>query len=222
MKYVHPEINCIFDSDNNTVNTIVIENQSFFTSVITDIRNQIDGKSGNSVISKNDKPILFEKYAEILDRFVPFEINRKNLISKIISEVEKEALSPEHYEETMSLLSNLECYLYNLSLDMDCCIDNTKLSISSIIKASAPEIRDDYDSLGEKILDYMEIVRRFEKDKIFFFVNLRSYINDKDMELFMESAISHGFNVIMIDNKEYKRCDYEKRLIIDENLCEII
>ncbi len=222
MKFVHPEINYLFNTENDKVNTIIIENQSFFTSIIADISNQINGDSGKSVLSENDELIPFEKNAEIIDRFIPFDLNKKSLVTKITGLLEKSSANEEFYEKTMVLLGELEKFLYELSYDIDCTIDFPKLSVSSIIKAASPELRDDYENLGEKILDYMEYVKRFEKNKTFFIINLRSYMNDTQIEFFMKSVISHGLDVIMIDNKANLKCQWEKRLIIDSDLCEIV
>ena len=43
MKFTHPAINRVFDTDTDKVNSLIIENQQLFSDVIKDIRNQIDG-----------------------------------------------------------------------------------------------------------------------------------------------------------------------------------
>ncbi len=222
MMFVHPEINYLFDTEIQQVQTLVIENQMFFFKLLTQIAEQIDGLDGKCVLSENDTPIPFSKNAEILDRFVPFDINRKPLLTKITSVLEKTAMIAEHYEKTMTILTELEKYLDEIAFSSDCSITFPKLSVSGIIKSASPELPDDYENLGEKILDYMELVREFDRRKLFFTVNLRSYISDADAELFMKSVISHGFHLIMLENKVYECSAYEKRLIIDSDLCEII
>lgn len=90
---------------------------------------------------------LISSYVEILDVFVPFEINRKSLLNKITAALEKNATTPEHYEETMHFL--------------------------------------------------------------------------REFELFAKNVISCGYNILMIESTAKKKIDIEKRLIIDEDLCEI-
>lgn len=50
-----------------------------------------------------------------------------------------------------------------------------KMNIGSILKAAGLEFCDDYDSDLERFLDYMEITREIDRDKLFLFANLRSF-----------------------------------------------
>ena len=121
----------------------------------------------------------------------------------------------------MEMISSTERYLSSLAEAFDCNLTFGKISPSSIIKASGLEIIEDYTSLPEKLLDYFELVREFEREKVFFTVNLRSYLNVRDVESFFESIVLHDFSVIMFENKEYSKNKWENRLILDEDWCII-
>jgi len=68
----------------------------------------------------------------------------------------------------------------------------------------------------------MELVTEFEKRKMFITINMRSFVEDDEMEKFAETAIMHGYDIIAIENCAYKKLKNENRLIIDEDLCEIM
>lgn len=221
MTFYTPEISTYFDTSISYINTIILENQSQYVRIVTDIINQINGYDGKSVISENGKIVSFEKHCEVLDKFFPFEINRKPLLTKIASVLEKNAVSAEYYERTMQLTADFERLLGELSFSLPCDIIYPKLTISSLIRAVAPELRDEYACISEKILDYMELVREFDRNKLFFTVNLRCFLSNDEARLFIKDVISHGFHLIMFENREYPKCPEEKRLIIDEDLCEI-
>lgn len=89
------------------------------------------------------------------------------------------------------------------------------------MKSAAPELRDDSSDLCEKLLDYFELVREFDRDKLFVLVNFRSYVSDDKFELFAQSVLSHGYRVFLIESSERKRASTENRLLIDKDLCEI-
>ncbi len=221
MMFVHPEINRLFDTRQPRVNSVVIENPSFFLRIMTDIYSQINGNDGDGVLSENDTPISFSKNAELLDHFVPFELNQRALLTKIASVLEKTALQAEFYSETMQLLRECENQLTRWAFERSCDVIFPKLSVASLIKCAGPELREEYDSLAEKILDYIELVHEYDRRKLFFTVNLRAYLTQGETELFMESILSHQFHVLMLENREYPRCSHERRLIIDNDLCEI-
>lgn len=221
MKFVYPEIDCIFDADCGIINTLIIESPNLMYSLVKDIRDQLSGLDGRSVLSEGDKIISIEKRLELIDRFIPFDMNGKALISKITADIEKKAVSDEWYPLTAELMSRAESLLSNLAFDYSCNIEFTKVNIGSLIKASGVEICDDYASLGEKIIDYFELIHEFIGKKLFVTVNLRSYISDSETELFMETALAHEFQILMIENCEHKRLPQEKRLIVDGDLCLI-
>ena len=201
--------------------TLVIENPGLFRALITDIQAQLYGMEGRAVLSLNGKSLPLSKNLELLDRFIPFDLNTKTLITKINADLEKKAVSDEYYPETLNVLGQLEKLLTDLSFDYPCGIEFPKLSAGAVLKAAGVEICDDYDSLGEKILDYFQLVNDLVGRKLFITVNLRSYFSDMETQLFMKTVASHGFDVIMIESFEHARLDEEKRLIIDADLCLI-
>lgn len=221
MIYRHQYFDSAITTCNGKVNTVVIENAAAFAEILRDIASSIEGNSEQSVLFDRDKMLSFSTSAELLSSFFSFEVNRKTLLNKITASLEKEALLPENYQMTMEMISSTERYLSSLAEAFDCNLTFGKISPSSIIKASGLEIIEDYTSLPEKLLDYFELVREFEREKVFFTVNLRSYLNVRDVESFFESIVLHDFSVIMFENKEYSKNKWENRLILDEDWCII-
>ena len=220
MNFCFPGISGVFQTNIPYVNTAVIENQKLFCSLISDIALQIEGFNGTAVLSDGDRILNFAKNAELLTAFVPFELNKKSLINKIASALERESVNPDNYNETMQLMAEIEKYLDVLAESFDCNLAFSKVTPSSVIKSAGIEIVDDYDSIAEKVIDYMELVREFDCNKLFITVNMRSYIDDHDAELFMKTCIDHEYSLLMIENTEYKRLPFEKRITIDSDLCE--
>ena len=221
MKLAFPGINNVFDTEIELVNSIVIENQSLFYYFIEDINAQINGFEGKAVVSDDNKILSPNKSTELLTQFIPFEINKKSHLNKIISELEKKAISNEFYAQTVDLMGRFEKLLTDISFDLSCDLNYTKIDIGALIKSAGVEINPDYTCLAEKIIDYFELVTEFETVKLFVTVNLRSFISDNEASEFMKTALSHEFNLIMIESSEHSLLPYEKRYIIDADLCEI-
>lgn len=221
MKYCHPFFDAAIVTGLDKVNTIVVENASAFSELLRDISSSVEGNDEQSLLYSNGKTLSFSSNAELLSSFFPFELNKKTLLTKIASALEKQALTAERYEGCMKLMSATEAFLYSLADSFDCNLSFGKISPSSIIKASGLEIVDDYTSLPEKLLDYFETVREFEREKLFFTVNLRSFLSDDEAEKFFQSVVMHQFSVIMFENKDYPTSKWEKRLILDSDLCTI-
>ena len=221
MKLTFKDLNAVFDTGILAVNSLVIENGPLFRTLLQDVVEQIEGRAGDSVLSLDNRPIDIAKNLEILDRFVPFEINKKTLLNKIMSSLEKTAMNEEHFENTQRLLSEIEMWADNIAFSELCDIICTKISVSTLIRSIGIELRDDYAGLGEKLLDYMELVREYDREKLFLAVNLHSYFSPDEMELFLRSVISKGFHVFLLDSADSYKADCERRVIVDEDLCEI-
>ena len=140
-------------------------------------------------------------------------------MTKIVSSLEKRTQLPEHYENTVKLLSGIEKYVIDLTVDFPCDLIYNKLNISSVLKAVGIEIADDSGSLAEKILNYMELVREFEGDKLFITVNLRMFIEDGEARPFLESVLMHKYNLLMLEGTSHAVLPEEKRYTVDNDLC---
>lgn len=220
MKFVFPAIDHVFDVDNGQFHTLVIENQSLFSQLLQDIHQQMEGGDGQGVLSDADAPIAFSRYADVIDVFVPFSLNRKPLLSKISAALEREAVDEAHYEQSLQLLQAVETLLDDIAFRFPCDLVFPKLSIAGILKSAGIELKDDYKSIGERVIDYMELVTAFDRSKLFFTVNMRSFIADEEMALFVETALSHGFQLLSLESCDHPRLKNEARWTIDKDLCE--
>ena len=72
---------------------------------------------------------------------------------------------------------------------------------------------------AERLLDYMELVREFDRPKLFITVNMRSFLSDEIIEKFLKTAINHEHKLLMIESKGYLLLKHEKRLTVDQDLC---
>ncbi len=212
----------IIDCGNSAyINSVVIESPRLLCEVLMDLECQIQGDDGKSVVSENDKVLPTAKCLEVHTRFVPFELNQKNLINKATAKLIEIALDEENYMQSSELVGDLERYLMNLSIGLTGSIDTSKVSIENLIKNSGLTFVDDYSLLSEKLLDYFELVREYDQDKIFVLLNLRSFLSTNELQQFVDEILLRRFQVVLIESTEYSLLDKEKRLLIDDSLCEI-
>lgn len=220
MKLVYKNMGHILRFDGDSVNELVVENRKMFFELVNNMTMQADGLHGDCVLSIADKPVEFSKYADLTVQFAPFQLNRKNLLTKLCSALEKNAVSAENYMKTEELLSTLERYILELAEELPFEINCRKLAVGPIIRALAPEIEEDDKSAIEKIFAYMELVRELDSDRLFIMVNMRTYFSDEVMGSFAESACLHDFKVLLLESTAYDRLNHTKRFVIDADLCE--
>lgn len=221
MKFVYPEIDRVFDTEGDKVPTLVIENQPLLYRLLDDIRSQTEGEDGKSAVSDKGKVLQTAKSAELITELVGFTLNKRQLINKAASSLEKEVMSGELYGEAMELIGELNAFLSKAAFELDGDICFPGISFSSLIKSSGMEFREDYASLPEKLLDYFELVEKYDRKKLFIIYDMRSLVSDKEVELFLESVVQRCYNVLMIESSERERLPLEERYIVDSSLCEI-
>ena len=107
-----------------------------------------------------------------------------------------------------------------MSLNFDTEIECHDISFQQILKAAELTVVDEYSRLVDRIYAYMELIREFEGDKLFIFVNLSSYIKNERLQEFVNTVVGHSFRVLLIDSHDFERLEKENRLIVDCDLCE--
>ena len=221
MKLAYPEIESVISFNSGVFPSLVIENPCLFYRFIDDLHRQSCGEDGSAVLSVDDKPIPVPGNMDLISDFFPFEINRKTLLNKILSKMEKQAISQEFYERSMQILGNVENLIYDLAFQNDLELETERLSVSSLLKSAGIQLKEDYPDLAEKLLAYMDLMSDNGLASVFVFVNLRSFLDDAAMELFAESCCRKEHKILLVDNKVYKKLSREERLLIDSDLCEI-
>lgn len=220
MTLSHPQMETVLEIPHDQVCALVIEDPVFYREILCDFYGQIQGRPGNLVLADRDEILPAWKWVELIDNCLNFELNRKTLLSKICSALEQRAVSEAFFLKTSELLGHLESYMDELAFSLPCDIRCEKCSVSGLVKSVGVHLRDEYDDPLERLTDYMELIREFDRDKLFVLVGMRSLFTDREMELFLKTVLSHGFRVLLLDSVDRKRSRYEKRLTIDKDLCE--
>ncbi len=220
MKLVYSEMDSHLQFEDGIFPSLVIENPAFFYRFVEDLYRQSIGESGGAVLSIDDKPVPIAGNLDLTANFFPFEMNRKNLLAKISAELEKQALSPEFYECSQQLAGQVEQWAFDLAFSAGVDLEFPRLSVSSLLKSGGACIKDDFSSLPEKLLCYINLVSGYGLAKVFAFVNIRSILDRETMELFTGNCCKYGFNILLIDNFAYEKLSKEQRTVIDADLCE--
>lgn len=199
---------------------LVIENKGCFFKTVSGLSTQIEGEPGDAVLSIGNKPVELSRYADIILQFAPFSLNRKALLTKLTNAIEKRAVSAELYMRAQSILSEIESLVQDAADDFPFEIDCSKIAIGPILRSIGIEVSEDDKSTLEKIINYMEIVRELDKDRLFIMVNMRTYFSDDEMSAFVDTACLHDFKVLLLESATGKLLKNTKRYTVDEDLCE--
>lgn len=216
----HPQIETLLDISLPGVTSLVIENPVFYRELLMDLYAQMDGMAGKFVLSHEGKTLSIATWVELIDNVLHFDLNTRTLLGKVQSAMEQTAVNETFFLKTAELLQQLERYTQELAFQFDCDILCKHCSVSGLLKAVGISLRDDYEDPLERLADYMELIREFDREKLFVLVNLRSFFDDDHVEKFLETVSAHGYRLLLLDGIERKKLPQERRITIDNDLCE--
>ena len=216
----HPQIETLLDVSLPGVTSLVIENPVFYRELLMDLYAQMDGMAGKFVLSHEGKTLSIATWVELIDNVLHFDLNTRTLLGKVQSAMEQTAVNETFFLKTAELLQQLERYTRELAFQFDCDILCKHCSVSGLLKAVGVSLRDDYEDPLERLADYMELIREFDREKLFVLVNLRSFFDDDHVEKFLETVSAHGYRLLLLDGIERKKLPQERRITIDNDLCE--
>lgn len=220
MKLVYKDVGHVLRFSEGYANELVVENKKLFYEMVNSISRQTDGLKGDFVLSINDTVVDFSKYVDETVQFAPFQLNRKSLLTKLCTSLERCALQAENYSKTNELLCELESYVRSIAEDLPFEIECKRITAGQVIKALSPEIEEDGKTPLERIFAYMELTRELDRDRLFIMVNMRAYFSDPDMEQFIQTVCLHDFKVLLLESSSAPVLENTKRYTVDEDLCE--
>lgn len=220
MKFSYPPLTSPIILSDEYISSLVVENRKVFFNLVTDLYNQTNKCDGKVVFSIADKVEDVSKNIELLTQFVPFDTNKKALITKLHQRI-KDFANSNYYNESMQLISSIENYMYVVTETIDANLMIDAVDVAGLLKISNVRFSDENNSLVEAIYSYCKSVISLEGNRLFIFVGLRSYIEDDEFLNLAKTMVDHKVVTLFIDNHCYKTIDLERRVVIDDDMCVI-
>ena len=67
----------------------------------------------------------------------------------------------------------------------------------------------------------MNLICGLDKNKLFAFVNIRSYFDDNEITRFVQTISAKGMMALIIEGIERNKIEGTKKIVVDSDLCEI-
>lgn len=210
--------------EENKILNIEIYNKKFFYRFIKDL-NLIE--NGNAIeeisaFNKQNEEITLTNKIEILSDFLDFDLYNKKYSSDfqkyIVKNSEEKNIDKivKEYSKVYDSISNI----VNL-IDIPITIKND-FDFESIIKSFKFEVNF-FDNLLNNLIDLLEVKLNLSKEKIYVFINLKSYLSNEDLLELYKYIFAKNINSIFIDTNKYDDLnDNVNKIIIDTDLDEFV
>lgn len=222
MKLVHPEWSFQVDISEEKVPVIYIENPRYYSQIIGEFINQCKKIDGRFVLSNGSKEIAFDKFVDFI--FNPFilDLNERKIIAKLYQYLESNVVE-DYFSNKMEMSIQMLSFIDKLISDQDYPLTyNQEISIQDVFKIVDIKFDLDAGKLVEQVIEYLKISRSLCKYELFIFVNLKNFINEEDLEVLMRNCIYEKINILLLEsNITYESGQYEKKYVIDRDLCDL-
>ncbi len=206
------------------INVIEIENKKYFYRFVNNLfeieKNEIADNLNffdemNSNINMNGKLKVYVNYFDLSFDSKKMQTELSKYISNIIEEDDKTLLQNQYNK----LIKMFKKIINEIELPL--CIDD-ELSLDSLIKLLKIGI-----NKKNYILDNLFLIIDIEKllkiNNIIVFINLKQYLSKEELVELYKYSIYNQVQIMLVDSQCYGgTIEYEKKLIVDENLDEFM
>jgi len=215
-----------FDLNAQKLSVLVVENPALLWKYCTELLAQSNGQTGEFCILKNFAEQPFDKFCHVEINIAGFSLNTKKLQTALIKKCVELSASPE-FEQNLRRTSaqlyefcKLVCQDVGYSVELDEDVDT-----AGLFKLFSLSLRESFDSLLEKLIEYVNVNAEFLKAKNFVFLFLTKFLNYNDLYKFFEHCKYQGISIILIEESLPDFFEFDdipcQGLIIDLDCIEI-
>lgn len=222
MKLVHPDLGFQMQFGQGNVCELVIESSGFFAKYVQELLRQTEGEEGDFVLSEGDKEYPLSKYAELIVNPLAVDINDKKILNKLYHELAERSVEDEMYLLTKKVTADLQSYFYQLEQRCPYMLESDlEIDMVAVLKAMGVKLENYSDDFFENIVQYIKILAELMGKRICIFVNIRSYLEEAQVEQLIEMAAYNELALLFIEKSQDGFSNGIVRYIIDKDNCEI-
>lgn len=208
----------------NQVTELIIENAGCFQKVLWQMLQQIEGVCESTIfLTEEDQILSWGKNVEIIMNPLQLEINQKKVLNRLYQNLNHIVQEKGYYLKFNELLSEITGLLTEIEYDADISLAySMNVEAVQLFKMLDVKIEIEGKTLLERLIEYIKILSEFLQYKLVVFVNIKSYFNEKELELLYQTAHYAKIYLLLIESCERKTLLNENRIIIDNDMCEIL
>ena len=217
-----------FDLDvNNTLEfapsrsvCLTIENQDCYINIVKYFKG-IDGEEKSFCILSGDKELVYSKdYTTVIDCY-DFETVSRTVAGKTIKVVsdaidKNDAAAFAIRRKLADLYSSVADALNDYDVEFDSTPDRSPEDILKFFSVSPASSRE---SVFDKFLNLIELTAVLKLYKLIVFVNLKSFLNERDITELQKAGAYKGVDLLFLENYSHGySTEYEDNYLLDRDL----
>lgn len=207
--------------NNENINVLEIENKKIFFRLINDLNQICNGNVIEEIKTFiDDKEVSIINKVNVISDYFNIDFSRYMLsINKLINENLKGSSDKSLLLLYKKLIQKYNSIISTVDLPIMVNNDATIESLTKLLK-----LKINYkNSIIENLFSIIELERSLKSSKFIVLVNLKQYLDDNELKELYKYSIYNNVNIILIDSQCYVCShDFEKKLIVDNNLVEFV
>ena len=219
MMLVNNKYNYKINIEDNSINEIICENPIIYYDMVSDL---LDADNSHFILSHKDEPMEFEKHCEIIFNPLELNINCKKNIDKLYLKLIDKMNFNELFILKNQLYLNVVEYINKISFECNYSLNySDELELKGLLKLLNVSIEDENSCFVEKISNYIKICNELQGEKIYIFINLKSFLSIEQMNSLYKNALYNKYNIVLFENIDRISMSNERKIIIDKDGCII-
>ncbi len=202
---------------------LCIENPKEYFKTVNEFINAFNGDISEYTFWNGDKQVNAEKVAELLTDMFSFGLADKKIINLLYKQLLNNFNEGKFISEFQKVKAVSECFLSELCETEDFALTYSEITLDALLKAVNVKPEENYETLLEKIICYLNIFIELKGISCFVFVGLKSVLSDEDLHLLYRHCGLHKLSLLLIEcGKIRPILEEERAIIITDDLCEIV
>lgn len=206
---------------------LVVENKHKLWECLNELSMSAEGEPTDFILfNEKFESVAISKSCVFETNLATLTINSKKLTTALYKKCGVLAVEPENEYQFRKKINELYNLCKEISLDVGYdVVLREDFEPANVFKLFALEIKEEYRSILEKLIAYVNVNIELLKTKVFIFLFLTKFLNSAELKVFLKHCEMQGVAILLIEdcvsNDEYlENIDYQM-LVIDEDLCEI-
>lgn len=222
IKIVHKDIETPIVLDCLSPFVLSVESSKEYYNFVVQLEDAFTAKESEFSFWEGDKFVSPDKCGEMIANPFCFDATDKKIVNLLYKKLQNNYNDGSFILKFNEINASIEDFLYDLCSSVDFSIDHECPSLEDLLKICSVKPSKTYDGLIEKLICYINIFAELKRTEFFVLVGIKDVLTEEEIELLYRHCALNKIALFLVERRTEKRKKNERKIIITEDLCEIV
>ena len=189
-----------FELNAQKISILAVENTATLWSYCKDLIGSANGEGGDFCVLKDFTEQPFEKLCVIETNLPGLSLNTKKLHAVLMKKCIELSESPEFEEQLRKISLSLYSFCKKICQDVGYSTElNENIDTGGLFKLFSLSLKENFNSLLEKLIEYVNVNTEFLKTKVYIFLFLTKFLTVEEIKQFFEHCRYQDVSLLLIE-----------------------